>query len=649
MSKKNERKKLKKSNVRRFTITQKILLFITAIILITGLSLATYSSYITYNNETTRVSEVLQQTRDFGTSLTEEGISELEQLIASVEVALGDRDRANNFVYSLGKSNAYVTSVAIKGKNNEFISYSGNLSKSYIDNLTFAESREEGIYWSNVIRAGDKGNIVIKSSNNGVDYFIQLSMDYFQKKIDSAKMPGIELDLTDSFGTIIASNNKEIVYTKINEEFNKVISAEEGSGEATIGKDKKIITYHKFPNGFKVAAIYDKGSLNSSIMYSILFNFLITIGLALVVLLGAYVVIKRYLSAIIDINKMSKFMGERDFTYKSNINLNNELGDALLELNNSFEILRKSFKDSISLAESLNDKTIIIDESSNSIYESSKQVSVSIENISSVTQQQAENMVDISNNINVLGESIKGVGESIKILRGLYGVLRDNAGKNNDDMKKLLNDNMALQSSMEDLSRDILDISTSTKKINEFINIIDEITNSINLISINASIEAVHAGEFGKGFAVVAKEINKLAENSKEATELIKGTTKDIHNKIKKTEGILKETKNVSIKESNSVKNTVNSLNIIMDKINVMKDAIESIVNSNEVVNSKKEEISVVVESSAAAMEEVAASTEEITALREEELSSMENIKNMTFDLRNLTEKMKENIREFKV
>lgn len=649
MSKKNSKKKYKEKGIRRLTITQKILLFITAIILFTSLSLATYSSYITYKNETNRVNEFLQQTRDFGTSLTEEGIVELEELITSVESAISDKERANNFVYSLGKSNTYVTSVAIKGKNNEFISYSGTLSKAYIDNLTFSEGIEAGVFWSNIIRAGGGSQIVIKSSKNGVDSFIQLSMEFFQKKIDSAKIPGIELDLTDSFGTIMASNNAEKLNTKINEDFSKIISEEEGHGEVNIGSDKKIITYHKFPNNFKVVAIYDKSELNSEIIKSIVVILLITSGLALLVEFVSYFIIKKYLSAIIDIKNMSKSMGERDFTYKSSIKLNNELGDALIELNNSFDILRKSFKESISLSESLNNKTITIDESSNNIYESSKQVAISIENISSVTQQQSENMFDISNNIDVLGESIKAVGEAINILRGLYGVLRENAGKNNEDMKILLENNNDLQNSMEDLSRDILDISTSTKKINEFINIIDDITNSINLISINASIEAAHAGEFGKGFAVVAKEINKLAENSKEATELIKGTTKDINNKIKRTEGILNETKNVSIKERDSVKNTVNSLNIIMDKINIMKDAIDSIVNSNEIVNSKKEEISIVVENSAAAMEEVAASTEEITALKEEELTSMEKIKNMAFDLRSLTEKMKENIREFKV
>lgn len=649
MRKKDKRKKIKKLQVRRFSITQKILLFITAIILITSLTLASYYSYITYKNETERVNEVLEQTRDFGENLTQDSILELEQLAISIQAVMTDKDRANNFVYSVSKSNPYVTSIAVKGESNGFISYLGTLNKSYIDNLTFSEGIEEGIFWSNVTMSSDTGYIVIKYSDKGIDYFIKLSIDYFKNKINSVKMNGIELDLTDSFGTIIASNNSEKINTKINDEMNKVINEENGSDEITIGNMKKIVTYHKSDNGFKVTAIYDKASLNKTIIESILFNFLITIVVALIVVINSYLIIKKYLSAIIDINKMSKSMGERDFTYRSNIKLNNELGDALVELNNSFDILRSVFSENIDLSINLNEKTVNIADASNSIYESSKQVSTSIENINSVTQDQADSMVNISNNINILGDSIKIVDNSITILKSLYGTLRENAKKNNKGMKNLLSDNLDLQNSIVNLSNDVLEIYSSTEKINEFVNIIDSIANSINLISINASIEAAHAGEVGKGFAVVAKEINKLAESSKEATELIKGTTKDIREKIDGTIEILNETKEVSLKESRSVADTVDSLKIMRDEINTMKDAIDSIVNSNEIVNSKKEEILIIVENSAAAMEEVAASTEEISALTEEELNSMEGIKNMASELNRLSEKMKENIIEFKV
>lgn len=506
-----------------------------------------------------------------------------------------------------------------------------------------------GVSWSNAIISGDKGFIVIKVNIDNKDYFLQVSTSMFQEQIDAINMDGIEVNLTDSFGTIMASNNKEKINTKLNDELSKIIEQNKEENEVKIGNNSKIFTYHKFTNDFKITSIYDKSSLNKSIITSIVYTLIITIIFSVVIILVASIIIKKYLNAIIDIYNMSKSMGEKDFTKRSKIDLDDEIGDVIRELNNSFGILTTVMKDNLSLSEVLNENTTKIDESSNEMYEASKQVATSIENISVVTQQQADSMVNISNNVNVLGDSIKEVSKTINVLNNLYSVLSTNAKSNNEGMQELLVDNSDLQKSIKDLSNDILDISASTNKINDFVNIIDDIANSINLISINASIEAVHAGEFGKGFAVVAKEINKLAENSKEATEIIKITTSDIHKKINRTVDILEQTRNVSIKESNSVKNTAESLKIISNEIMVMRSAIESIINSNDVVISKKEEILYIVESSAASMEEIAAATEEITAITEEQFSSTEEITNMAANLRELSKKMEESIGEFKV
>lgn len=642
-------RKLKAINKRRLTITQKILIFLITITLISSLSLAAYSSLTSYRNEKARVNEVLEQTKGFGKSLISNMIVDLEDLIYSVEKGIKDKDRANSFIDSFMKNNLDVTSIAVKNEKNEFIAYSGELSRSYVDGLTFVQGGSMGVSWSNAIISGDKGFIVIKVNIDNKDYFLQVSTSMFQEQIDAINMDGIEVNLTDSFGTIMASNNKEKINTKLNDELSKIIEQNKEENEVKIGNNSKIFTYHKFTNDFKITSIYDKSSLNKSIITSIVYTLIITIIFSVVIILVASIIIKKYLNAIIDINNMSKSMGEKDFTKRSKIDLDDEIGDVIRELNNSFGILTTVMKDNLSLSEVLNENTTKIDESSNEMYEASKQVATSIENISVVTQQQADSMVNISNNVNVLGDSIKEVSKTINVLNNLYSVLSTNAKSNNEGMQELLVDNSDLQKSIKDLSNDILDISASTNKINDFVNIIDDIANSINLISINASIEAVHAGEFGKGFAVVAKEINKLAENSKEATEIIKITTSDIHKKINRTVDILEQTRNVSIKESNSVKNTAESLKVISDEIMVMRSAIESIINSNNVVTSKKEEILYIVESSAASMEEIAAATEEITAITEEQFSSTEEIMNMAANLRELAKKMEESIGEFKV
>lgn len=650
--KKNKSKQLRapKSNrKKRITIAQKIILFLVTIILLTSFSLATYSSVIIYKNENNRVNDALKQTNSFGENIINKSIVQLEDLIYSIENGVRYKDRANSFVDSFMKSNPYVISIAVKEDNGGFIAYSGGLSKAYIDALTFVEGGVRGVSWSNIVVSGDKGFIVIKAKFDNREYYVQTSISIFQDQVNTINIEGIEVNLTDSFGTIIASTNKEQINTKINAELNGLIEQNKESNEIKIGKDSKIVFYHKFSNNFKVTSIYDKGMLNKSILESIAITIIITAIVALVITLIASVIIKKYLNAIIDINNMSKAMGKKDFTKRSSIKLDDEIGDAIRELNNSFDILKGVMKENLSLSQILSENSTNIDDSSNSMYEISKQVSASIQNISIVAQQQAGSMIDISNNINTLGDSINDVSKTIDVLNNLYSVLSKNVENNNQGMQKLLIDNSALQSSIEDLSIDIIDISRSTKKIDDFIKIIDDIANSINLISINASIEAAHAGEVGKGFAVVAKEINKLAENSKEATDIIKVTTLDINKKISKAVDVLGETKVVSINESTSVKETVSSLKNISDEIRVMKSAIKSIIDSNNVVTSKKEEILKIVETSAASMEEVAAATEEITASTEEQFSSMEEIRSLASDLKVLAMEMKESIAEFKV
>lgn len=85
-----------------------------------------------------------------------------------------------------------------------------------------------------------------------------------------------------------------------------------------------------------------------------------------------------------------------------------------------------------------------------------------------------------------------------------------------------------IRQKVESIAENILMLSERTQQIGEIIETVNEIAAQSKLLALNASIEAARAGEDGKGFAVVAMEVRQLAEQSRDATARVR----DILNQI---------------------------------------------------------------------------------------------------------------------
>ena len=185
-----------------------------------------------------------------------------------------------------------------------------------------------------------------------------------------------------------------------------------------------------------------------------------------------------------------------------------------------------------------------------------EETSASLEEIASMTRQNADNVIQ--------------------------------ADKLADDARKSSEQGSEAMSRMVTSIQDIKDSADQSAKI---INTIDEIAFQTNLLALNAAVEAARAGDAGKGFAVVAEEVRNLARRSadaaKDTSELVEenrqraeqgvrvandvnGLLQDFNKSIRKLGEIVREVAAASNEQAQGV-----------DQVNAAMSQIDHVTQSN--------------------------------------------------------------------
>ncbi|MET3657934.1 methyl-accepting chemotaxis protein [Sporosarcina psychrophila] len=276
-----------------------------------------------------------------------------------------------------------------------------------------------------------------------------------------------------------------------------------------------------------------------------------------------------------------------------------------------------------------------------------------------VAEISEKNLFGSESQVAIVNETVLAMGE---VVTSINRITEDNEAMllSSEDVAQLVEEGASL---MEDVNGQMTVISSAIGQSAEIMNgmanyseeirrvtsLITDIAEQTNLLALNAAIEAARAGEHGKGFAVVAEEVRKLAEQSKrsagEIGNMIDRMIGNVAQAVSSTEDGSRRVEEglVVTERTRSVFNRIEqAASDVGEKVTAVSAAIEQIrTMTDEVSNGSSKVQELAMESSAAAQSTSAATEQQLAA--NEEISSSAQV------LAELSEKLQNDMGQFKV
>lgn len=284
--------------------------------------------------------------------------------------------------------------------------------------------------------------------------------------------------------------------------------------------------------------------------------------------------------------------------------------------------------------------------SANEVKEGSLQIAVTMEELATGTQEQAQNCANLGETLSDFINNIKVSNEEGIKVRSLTGKV-EAATENGNKLMSVSESNMhKIECLVAESVSKVRELDKKTGKINEIISVITNISEQTNLLALNAAIEAARAGENGKGFAVVANEVKKLAEEVKFSVNDITSIVNSVQQESLEVASSLEIGYKTIQNGTSQIKETAETFDLISElikgmtvKVGFISNELESFVAKGETLIVSISGIASVSEESAAGIEETTASTEEAVNLMEQILESSQVLADQSEQLNNITKK----------
>ena len=188
----------------------------------------------------------------------------------------------------------------------------------------------------------------------------------------------------------------------------------------------------------------------------------------------------------------------------------------------------------------------------------------------------------------------------------------------NQSVEQTLSGISTLKEQVGAIAEQIMRLSEQTGQIGLVSDLVGNLANQTNMLALNASVEAVRAGEQGKGFSVVAGEIRKLADQSKQSAEKINDLVREIQASINSSVMVTDEGTKKASEGIRLAQETAQTFNGLADAVNNV------FLNSQQISMTAKQQAVAVQQVVAAMNELNSAAKESASGINQVKVSSQQ-------------------------
>lgn len=460
--------------------------------------------------------------------------------------------------------------------------------------------------------------------------------------------------------TTLTDKNGERITGKASEEVTDTVLSQGkdySSFDVSIGGTSYAVHYTplKNPNGSVVGMVfagYPLKDIQSKITSAMILSISIAVAALIVILIIGFVVNKKVAPVFSHLTSSVTAISNGDLTVRmpeEALQRTDELGVIARSTESLLDRLRQTIADIQKLSGSVTQAGNELSDSTNSATEASNQVTKAVNDISEGAVSQAESVQTSAENTNLMGDDIGEITDSVNELISLANEMKSSCDNAMDALEELMKQNQTTLKEMKNIDSQIRLTNEAVKSIADASSMISDVSSQTNLLSLNASIEAARAGEAGRGFAVVATEIGQLANQSADAASQINKIVGNLVEESAKSVATVEDLSRAFSIQNDKIDSTKEDMNAMKDEVDSVTQSSNMISKKISTLNESKNTLINVTSDLSAISEENAASTEETNASMEELNATFERIDANVITLKDLAQKLNEELAYFKI